>query len=246
MTNITAFSTRQIGQSGWLTPPRVDQPELLDMGAGSPEDTARSLADLWRINRLLGGVHSITNHLYPRLRAHSSRVTCIDIGAGSGEMAAAVARGARRFGVDLRMTVVDLSARNLALAQRHTPDIALLQADAHYLPFAGGTIDYVLSSLVLHHFTPEQVIALLRAAFESARAGIIMSDLVRHHLPLFFFRLTQPVFATSAITRYDGMVSLRRAYTPAEMRAFADAAGLKRFRVHVHHPWFRMVLVADK
>jgi 2-polyprenyl-3-methyl-5-hydroxy-6-metoxy-1,4-benzoquinol methylase len=246
MSDSLSLRLQNVGRANWITPPRVDAPELLDMGVGEPADVAQSLADLWRINRFLGGVHSITTHLYPRLLAASGQVTCIDIGAGSGELAASVALGARRRGVDLRMIVVDLSARNLSLAQQHTPTIDLLQADAHALPFALNTVDYVLSSLVLHHFTPEQVIALLRSAYESARRGVIMSDLVRGYLPILFFRLTTPIFATSYITRYDGSVSLRRAYTPSEMRELADAAGMKRFRVHVHHPWFRMVLVADR
>lgn len=227
-----------------LVPPRVDAPELLDLGIGSPADVAASLADLRRINRFLGGIGSITHHLYRRVSAET--LTCVDMGAGAADVTAAVARGAARRGINLQMIALDFSARNLDRAAAHRPAIQLLQADANQFPFAPGTVDFVISSLFLHHFTPDQVIALLRSAYATARRGVIMADLMRGRLPLLAFKLLQPVFARSYITRHDGSVSVQRAYTPAEFRAFAAAAGMSTARVHVHHPWFRMVLVADK
>ena len=72
-----------------------------------------------------------------------------------------------------------------------------------------------------------------------------MTDLVRGVLPLVGFKLVQPIFARSAITRYDADVSVRRGYTPAELRDLARQAGLPHARVHLH-PLFRMTLVVDK
>lgn len=237
-----------LGQAGWLVPARVDQPELLDLGVGSPDDVRQSLADLWRINRYLGGIRALTAHLYPRLLAAEGHVSCVDIGAGAGQISAVIGAWARRNQRDVQVIALDLAARNLEVARAftaQTPNVALLQADAMQLPFAASSADYMVSSLFLHHFTPDQIIALLRAAYASARRGIIMSDLVRGWLPLASFRLITPVFARSYITRYDGAVSVRRAYTPAEFRDLARAAGLTTARVHSHMPW-RMTLVADK
>jgi hypothetical protein len=97
----------------------------------------------------------------------------------------------------------------------------------------------------LHHFTPEQVIDLLRQAFAVTRRGIVMSDGVRGWLPLIAFKIGQPIFARSYITRFDGAASIRRAYTPFEMRQFAAEAGLTSARVY-RHPLWRMTLVADR
>ena len=72
-----------------------------------------------------------------------------------------------------------------------------------------------------------------------------MSDLVRSYLPLVAFRLIQPVFAQHYLTRHDGALSIRRAYTPHELRSLAQAAGLETARVYQHFPW-RMTLVAEK
>ena len=63
-------------------------------------------------------------------------------------------------------------------------------------------------------------------------------------LPGLAFRLVQPVLARHPFTRHDGQLSIRRAYTPPELRALAAAAGLEGARVYTHWPW-RMTLVVD-
>jgi hypothetical protein len=102
-----------------------------------------------------------------------------------------------------------------------------------------------MSSLFLHHLPPDQVKKLLAQAFRLAHKGIIMSDLTRGRLPMIAFRLGQPVFARNFLTRQDGMTSIRRAYTPAELLHLAQAAGLTNARVY-RHPGWRMTLVVDK
>jgi hypothetical protein len=234
--------------SSWLVPPRYDQPELLDQGAGTPDDVRASLGDLWRINRYLGGIPALTRHLFPRLRAHTGVVTLADIGTGSAEIPAFIARWARRQHLSVRILALEFAARHLEIARGYVqslPNVHLVQADARNLPFPRERVDYVTSSVFLHHFPPEEVIELLRESIAIARRGIIMSDGVRGWLPLIAFKIGQPIFARSYITRYDGAASIRRAYTPSELRQLAAEAGLTNARVY-RHPLWRMTLVADK
>jgi ubiquinone/menaquinone biosynthesis C-methylase UbiE len=237
-----------IGQSSWLVPKRLDQPELLDLGVGSPEDVKTNFDDMWRINRWLGGVRALTQHLYPRLLRHTETVSILDIGTGSAQIPTAIACWALKHRLNLHIFAVDWSARNLEVARTHlseqTLDVSLMQADAMSLPFPEKSVDYVISSLFMHHFTPDQNIKLLRQASKIARRGIIMSDLVRGWLPFISFKLSQPIFARSYLTRYDGALSVRRAYTASEFVALAEAAGLSQINVHQHFPW-RMTLVVD-
>ncbi len=226
---------------------RVDVPELLDTGEGSPEDVRASLRDLERISRYLGGTFAVTRYLYPRLRQHRTAVIA-DIGTGSAELPAQIARWSTRHGITARMLAIDFSARNLDIARGNAqtqPTIKLIQADANHLPFARSQVDYVISSLFLHHLPPEDVVALLRHSYERARRGIIMSDLERSWMTLASFKLVQPLFARSYITRNDAAASVRRGYTSAELRDLARDAGLTNARVHRPFP-FRMTLTADK
>ena len=231
-----------------LVPPRRDAQELLDLGVGSVQDVKANFADLWRINRYLGGIRAVTQHLYPRLQQPTEPQTVADIGTGSADMPAAIARWARHRQIDLRLWGLDLSARHLALA--HHPrsskhPAGLIQADALHIPFKAESVDYFISCLFLHHLSPEQAITFLSSTFSLAKRGIIISDIVRGRLPLIAFKLGQPIFARSFLTRHDGVVSIRRAYTPDELQQFAQAAGLSNARVYQHWPW-RMTLVVDK
>jgi hypothetical protein len=72
-----------------------------------------------------------------------------------------------------------------------------------------------------------------------------MTDLVRGYLPLLAFALIKPIFARHLFTWHDGKRSIQRAYTPDELRTFAQAAGINDVRVQAHFPW-RMTLVALK
>src|SRR5690348_14327585 len=95
--------------SRWL-PARIDTPELLDMGAGSDEDVQANFADMWRINRYLGGVQALTQHLYPRLLAHEGTTTIVDIGTGAGDIGVVINGWAHQHGLDLNLWGLDLSA----------------------------------------------------------------------------------------------------------------------------------------
>ncbi len=215
-------------QPSFLVPPRIDNAELLETGIGSDEDVKANFADMWRINRFLGGLPALTQHLYPRLLAHEGTATVVDLGAGSGDMAAAIRHWAHEHHIDLNLWGLDFSARNLALTRRasDTPYETRLQADALHLPFQAGQVDYFISSLFLHHFAPETL-------------------LTRGLLPQVAFKLGQPIFARNYLTRHDGMVSIRRAYMPDELLYLAQMAGLTKARVYCHWGW-RMTLVADK
>lgn len=238
----------EIGRSTWLTPVRVESPELLDQGAGTPTDVAANLAEMWRLNRYSGGFQALTTHLYPRIVNRKSPVSILDLGTGSAQTLVAIARWARARHLSIHCMGVDWAARNLAVARKYIasfPEITLLQADALSLPCPPNSADYVISSLFLHHFPPEQVIHVLSIALSTARRGIIMTDLVRGWLPILGFKLVQPIFARNDLTRHDGALSIRRAYTPAELYDLAHAAGLPETHVYTHIPW-RMTLVADK
>ena len=230
--------------------PRHDAPELLDLNVGTLADAGESLADLRRINRWLGGTTVVLRHLTPRLRQAARRtarpLVVADIGAGSADIPVALAQWARRVGLTVRVLAVDLNQRHLALAQpglAEYPEIQLVAAEGGNLPLTTG-VDYVVASLFLHHFPPAQVSHLLRTWYEIAEFGVIANDLIRARLPYAGYFLLQPFIARSYLTRYDAPLSIRRAYTLAEMRRLTQEAGVPAC-LHWHWPW-RMAVVADK
>jgi ubiquinone/menaquinone biosynthesis C-methylase UbiE len=242
--NAAGHAALSIGRASFLIPARQEQPELLDQGAGSMTDVRANLSEIWRINRVFGGIDALTRHLYPCLRKHTRPVQVVDLGTGSGEMGSLLMSWAERHRQQIAVSMLDLSERNLSVAAEHmTSGVRLVQANALALPFARDQIDYFISSLFLHHLSPDQVVSLLRETYQRARHGIVMSDVTRGYLPLAAFRLVQPLFARHYLTRHDGVVSIKRAYTPKELRSLSHAAGIETARVYEHVPW-RMTLVA--
>jgi ubiquinone/menaquinone biosynthesis C-methylase UbiE len=227
---------------------RIDQQELLDLGEGTLSDVAENLAEMQRFNDIFGGTHALTRHLYPRLLLHNRPIRLADLGTGGGGLPVTLVQWARRLGISLRVLAVDWSQRTLTVAARRHhkfPEINLVRADALCLPFQEGQVDYIISSLFLHHFSPDRLVVLLRDSYRIAARGLIMSDLARGWLPYLGFKLAQPLMARSYLTRQDGAVSIRRAYTPGELNQIAQAAGLHDSRVYSHFPG-RMTLVVEK
>ncbi len=211
-------------------------PELLDGGGEPPGEVARSLADLRRMNRWLGGRGVVAG----LLRAESKRdgtvdFTLLDVGAGSGDATLAVARRFPRA----RVVLSDRKAEHLPRDGRHR-----LAAVAERLPFADGTFDYVCASLLIHQLPDADALAALREFGRVARRAVLISDLERHWLPRWFLRASAPVFARSYITRHDIEASFLQAFRPGELRDLARRAGFARVVVRRRAPWFRLAMVA--
>lgn len=146
----------------------------------------------------------------------------------------------------VRVVGIDISRVHLEQARQWDANRGISQMEwvvgnGFRLPLATGSVDFVMSSLVLHHFAPGKLDTLLRECRRVARRGIVMSDLWCHPLPFALYRLLEPFFVRSPITRHDGRASFQRAYTPVEMLALASPL-LPGVQVVPHFPSFRWVM----
>ena len=108
-----------------------------------------------RANSILASFASV---IAPRARV-------IDIGAGKGWLAHALARQ-----LYARVTMVDVASYNQSA-------LPLTVCDSRALAFADGSFDYAILSFVLHH-TPKPE-AILREALRVARAVVVIENDVR-------------------------------------------------------------------
>lgn len=229
-----------------LTPPQRNRAELLDQKCGSSREVEKSLRDIARINKYLGGSRVVENALWPLLQDRKE-ATILDIGTGSADIPRALVKAGRKRGVKLTIFAADLLERHLQIARRDCegfPTIFPLGADAFSLPLRDKSVDVVTASLFLHHFRPPQIISLLREFERVSRLGFIANDQIRDLVPLAFFRLSAPIFARSYLTRYDGAASILRAYTAPEMREIVGSSGVAA-TVSEHFP-YRLSVVGHK
>lgn len=233
------------------TLPRMAGSELMDEPAADRGELARSLADLRAVNRWLGGTRVILHHL-ARLVDHHPRPRwrIVDLASGSGDIPLHVAAWARERNLRMEIVATDNHAGTLDLAREHTaadPAVSVDDADALDLPWPDRSFDVALLSTALHHFDDEaDCVRVLREMGRVSRVGFIVNDLARSRPALLGARLlAATVWRTHALTRHDGPLSVRRAFTPDELRELAARAGFANARVQAHFP-FRLALVVEK
>ena len=224
---------------------RVTSNELLDEDLGTPAEVARSLDDLWRMNRWLGGVSSSLRMIGDVLSStHARSLRILDVGAGDGRLAARLRDELRERGIRVDFFVLD---RRLAHLQNGDPvraDLRPVVADALRLPFAERSFDVVMCNLFFHHFSHEKATGLLRALAQIASRAVLVNDLERHWVPYLFIR-SAFMFTRSRVTRHDAPASVRQAYTREEFAGLAAAAGFTSFKVRRLIP-FRLGLTLWK
>lgn len=192
-----------------LTPRRIESHELLDEHDAPREDMERSLRDLRRINKYLGGIR-----IYRRLLRRFSPRSILDIGTGTSDDLEAVPHIPLRIGLDFKIDHL-LYIRNGSRVRR-------VVGDATRLPFRDGAVDVVTSAHFFHHFSPDGNVTILEEAMRVARQGVTVNDTRRHYAPLLFVLLLSALRVFGRITRYDAPASVRQAYTLAEARAIAE------------------------
>jgi SAM-dependent methyltransferase len=208
--------------------------ELLDDDLGTPEEIADSLADLRHINNWFGGT-STTASLLRRVARETDRteLSVLEIGAGLGDVPLEARRLLAKSGINLRITLLDRQ-------WSHLPGngTSSISGDAMRLPFRDDAFDVVSCSLFAHHFEPETLPLLAKEAMRVAKRAVLINDLIRSRLHVALVYMGLPLFA-SRITWHDAPVSVRRAYTIAEMKSLL--AGVPARRVEVsRHFLFRM------
>ncbi len=220
---------------------RVVTAELLDEDAGSPRQIASSLHDLERVNRWFGGV-STTLEMISRVLPHlrSTRVSLLDVGAGSGDVALAARRALASQGVQLEVTLLD--RRSSHLVPRN--GVRRVAADAMALPFSNNSFDLVTCGLLVHHLESDEVIRFANQALRVARTAVLLNDLRRSALSLALVYCGFPLFR-SPLTRHDAPGSVRRAYTIDEMGALLARSTARKVEITPHY-LFRMGAIVWK
>jgi len=228
-----------------LVPPRRPSHEILDETDLAPDEMARSLEDLELVNTALGSARLLEERMADHIRLDGgSRATILDVGAGSASVARELEGRLERQGLTARVIATDLQWRHLAVGRsRGGREFPAVAADAFSLPFPERSMDWVVSTLLVHHFSPEENVRMLRELARVARRGVLLLDLQRHRLPLLFISLAGRMAFKSRVSVEDGAASVRQAYTREEAQAFASraipGARVERvfpFRLLISHP----------
>jgi len=213
-----------------------DLPELMD-GDCSYEDFRGCLHSLEQVNRWLLGYRPTLAWLERLPRGLRDPVHIVDVGSGGGDYLRQIAGWARRHGVTVQLTGIDLNPHAARAAAESTPKergITWVTGDAlAYRP--EKPIDIVVSSLMAHHLEDEEIVAMLRWMDATAQAGWFINDLERSEWSSRMFACLGWTVGWHRFVRHDGPVSLRRAFREEDWVRLLAAAGVPREAVTVEH-----------
>ena len=206
----------------------TDVAELLDGPLDDETALVANLRDLSRLNRWTGG----TALSVAAVRTLGPIASLIDVGTGAADIPIALIADAQGLGRQLHVTATDSRPEVLAAARRASPTLATTDglvleiADGRSLPYPDASFDVAHASLVVHHLDPVAAVACLRELRRVARRGVVVNDLTRGWPVWIGAWLLTHTVARGRYTRHDGPLSVRRAYTPAELVDLLGQAGL--------------------
>ncbi len=213
---------------------RSQAEELMDADDLDAATYADVVGDLATVNTVTMARRPTLDFL-ARATAGRKSFRLLDVGFGDGDMLRRIARWAKAKGIEAELVGVDLNPRSEQAARAHGGDIRYVTGD--YADLAHEPWDVIVSSLVAHHMSHDQLIAFLRFMEGHASAGWFVNDLHRHGFAHWGF----PVLATIArwhpIVRHDGTLSIARSYRPDEWPPLLAEAGITEAKVRRVFPF---------
>ena len=214
---------------------RAREEEQMDDPALPPATYAAVLADLGRVNRWTLAARPTLDFLR-RGTAGMPEFRLLDVGFGEGGMLRDIARWARRRGIHAELVGVDLNPRSAAVARAATPpELPIEWRTGDYRDL--GRFDFVVSSLVAHHMSDEELRTFLRWMEANAERGWLVNDLHRHAFSYRGYPLLARLLGVHPIVREDGQLSIARSFRPAEWRDILASTGVEGARVVRRFPF---------
>jgi 2-polyprenyl-3-methyl-5-hydroxy-6-metoxy-1,4-benzoquinol methylase len=225
---------------GMRVSPR-DLPELMD-GDCSYEDFRGCLRSLQQINSLLLGYRPTLawlKQLPPSSPDHGQRdpLHILDVGSGGGDLLRQIAGWARKRGIAVELTGIDLNPYAARAAAEATPkELGISWVTGNAMDYRPKRpVDIVVSSLTAHHLEDEEIVALLRWMEATAQAGWFINDLERSELSCRMFSWVERIVGWHRFVRHDAPVSFRRAFREEDWVRLLAAAKVPRDAVTLEH-----------
>lgn len=184
------------------------------------------LQDLAKVNRATMAHRPTLAYLEHALAGRDS-FRLLDVGFGDGDMLREIAAWAKRKGKTAYLVGVDLNPKSKIVARESTPsDLPIEYWTGDYAEVIARDFDVVISSLVAHHMTRDELVAFLEAMDTHAKCCWFINDLHRHALAYFGYPLLAQLAGWHPIVRHDGHMSIARSYRPAEWKPLLAEAGI--------------------
>ncbi len=219
-----------------FAPARRRGHEILDDSSVDAETRIASINDVTRSNALFGGRRAAVGAVNDLLETGTD-LTLLDVGTGLADIPSAIAAQARAQSVRVTTIGLDEAMDLLSVARRRLSHA--ICSSAFSLPFRDRSVDIVICSQLLHHFADADLGTIVRELNRVARKRVVIADIRRSRIAAAGFWLASFPLGFHPVTRHDGVVSVFRGFTAAELRGVVARATGVMPDVQ-HHLGFRL------
>src|SRR6266480_4780606 len=220
--------------------------ELMDRPQPISIELERDLRSIRQLNRWFGS-HRVVRHFVRRWIRPRARMRIIDLATGSGDIPRLIVDLARKMGANVEIDALDRQSATLEIARGLSsgyPEISYVEENILQLK-PPHRYDIVLCSLVLHHFSDEDAVRVLRRCRELSRKFVLVSDLRRGLLAAAGVYFLTALIFREPMTRYDARLSAARGFSFKELDKLARQAGWQNFG-HKTFQFARQAIWLDK
>lgn len=216
--------------------------ELMDRPQPISPELERDLENLRELNRWFGS-YALISLFLSRWIKPGARLRIVDLATGSADIPRLIAEYGRKIGAELKIDALDRQSSTLEIAKQlsgNYPEIALV--GANILEWQSTEpYDLVFCTLALHHFSEDDAVRVLKRCRELSRKFVLVSDLRRGWFGRVGVHFLTATIFREPMTKYDGRLSIARAFSFAEMNQLARRADWTNFG-HKTFPFARQAI----
>ncbi|MEX0779574.1 MAG: methyltransferase domain-containing protein [Balneolales bacterium] len=212
-----------------------------------PDCDTKKLVNTYRQFRLINPLISRWHYIYsrfllPYFDTYKTN-TMLDLGFGGGDIPLSISRWAKRDGIDLLITGVEIDKRalNFVKSLPDDPKIDFRLETLESIEQRGQKFDFVISNHLVHHLDQAELLIMLKQTSRLAQKRVVFNDIERADLAYLGFKLFVGPLLHNSFSRPDGLRSIRRSYTRPELQE-AVPEGWEVTKIFP----FRLLLIYDK
>lgn len=225
---------------------RSRRKERIDGNNFSFQDFEKCLHEISRLNAIFGGFRLTQSGLalidrntriFSKCNETGRPLRILDIGFGSGESMRRIHRWLSAKDINCELTGIDIQPWCANVANSSTPEgtpLEFLIGDYRQL---NSHFDIIVSTLMTHHFSDNEIVELLAWMQRHANAGWLINDLHRSLFSSWGIAVYTRASGYCELVKNDAPLSVARSFRRADWLGYLKRARIPADRSHVFWHW---------